>query len=51
MVRIDLDLVGCAFTVSSPVFEDVHHHQEFLVVDLLVDFRGLELPGVECHRV
>jgi len=51
MVRIDLDLVGCTFTVPSPVFEGIHYRQEFLVVDFVVDFRGLEFPGVECHQV
>ena len=33
------------------MFEGVHYRQEFLVVDLIVHFRGLELPGVECYQV
>ena len=51
MVRVDLDLVGCPFTVSPPVLEGVHYCQEFFVVDLVIDFHGLKLSGVERHWV
>ena len=47
MVRPDFYLVDCSFAISSPVFERVNYCQDFLIVDFVVDFRGLEFSGVE----
>jgi len=46
-----LDLIRCSFAVPAPVFEGVDDCQKFLVVDFVVDFRWLELSGVEGDRV
>jgi len=46
-----LDLIRCSFAVPAPVFEGIDDRQKFLVVDFVVDFRWLELPGVESNRV
>jgi len=51
MVREHLDLVGCPFAVPSPVFKGINYCEKFFVVDFVVDFRGLELPGVKGYRV
>jgi hypothetical protein len=40
-----------SFTIPAPVFEGIDDGQKFLVVDVIVDFRGLELSGVECYWV
>jgi len=44
-----LYLVGCPFAIVPPMFEGVDDCQEFLVVDFVVDFRWLELSGIEGH--
>jgi len=31
--------------------EGIDDHQEFLIVDLIIDFHGLKFPGVEGYRV
>ena len=46
-----LYLVLCPFTVSAPVLKCVDDGQKFLVVDIIVDLRRLELSGVERHWV
>ena len=51
MVPEHLDLIRCPFAVSPPVLEAIHNGQKLLVIDLVVDFRRLELSGVEGHRV
>jgi len=42
MVRVYLNLVHSCLAVASPMFEGVHDCEEFLVVDLIVNFRRLE---------
>ena len=51
MVAKHLDLIRRPFAVSAPVLEGIDDGQKFLVMDLVVDFRQLELPGMEGHRV
>jgi len=51
MVREDLHLVYCSFAVLSPIFECVDDCKEFLVVDFVIDLRGLEFPGMKGHQV
>ena len=51
MVAKHLDLICRSFAVPAPVFEGVDDCQKFLIVDFVVDFRQLELPGVEGDRV
>jgi len=40
-----------SFAVPSPKLECLDHGKKFLIVDFVVDFRGLELVGVEGHQV
>jgi len=51
MIRENLNLVGRSLTILSPVFEDVYHCKKFLVVDFVVDFRGLKFCRVEGYSV
>ena len=44
-------LVGSPFAIASPVLKGVDDCQEFLVVDFVIYFRWLELPGMEGHWV
>jgi len=46
-----LYLVGGSFAIAPPVFEGVDDGQEFLIVDLVVDFHWLELSGMEGYWV
>jgi len=46
-----LDLIRCSFAVSAPVLEGIDNGQKFLVMAFVVDFRQLELTGVEGHRL
>jgi len=41
VIRKYLYLMRCSLAVSSPMFEGVDDCEEFLVVDFIVDFRGL----------
>ena len=51
MIREDLDLMDCSLAVPMPVFERVDDGQEFLIMDFVVDFHGLELSGVKRYGV
>jgi len=51
VIREDLNLVRSSLAVTPPVLEGIDDCQEHLVVDFVVDFRWLKLPGVEGHRV
>ena len=41
--RENLHLVQCAFTVPSPMLECIDDGEEFLIVDIVIDFRGRKL--------
>jgi len=51
MIGEYLYLVGGSFVIVPSVFEGVDDCQEFLVVDIVVDFRWLELSGMEGYWV
>ena len=51
VVREYLYLVFRSFTVSAPVLECIDDGQEFLIVNIIVDFRRLELSGMERYWV
>jgi hypothetical protein len=44
MIREHLYLMDSAFAVTTPVFETIDDCEECLVMDLVVDFCGCELP-------
>jgi len=50
MIGEYLYLVGGSFAIAPPVFEGVDDCQEFLVVDLVVNFRWLELSNIFVYR-
>ena len=51
VVSDGLDLVLSALEVRAPYAEAVVDGEEFLVMDFVVEFGGLECVGVECDGV
>ena len=51
MVRVDSDLLSKAFEVVSVMFQRFYNCEHLLVIDLIVHFRWVELPAVECNWV
>ena len=49
MVRYDVDLLACALQEMAPDGEAVNNGQHFLVVNLIVLFRRVELSAVESN--
>ena len=50
MVRKDEHWVGASYEEVPPVFEAADDGQEFLVVNIIVSFGGVERLGVVSHR-
>ena len=51
MIRHHVDWSGGTFKVVSPDTESLEDSQEFLVMGVVIEFRGGKCAGVKSHRV
>jgi len=51
VIRDNIDRSSRTLEVVAPNAESFEDHEEFLVMDVVVELRGIEFAGVECHWV